>query len=378
MQAKTGAEPITDRLCAAQVVALGEPKHGAPAPLRVRDRLFRSLVAHCGTRVIVLETGFTEAALLDQWLQTGSGDIDDVLHRGLTWGFDRYPQNRALLLWMRRYNEIHLHDPLHLYGMDIPGGDKEDGLSQTRVVLDTIGAFIAGHVHEGLGHEARVLEDLAPHFTLAGWRHLPARRRAALSPALDRIAAWLRTNGGEDLQAREWILQNIAVARRSAAMFDAWPNASSDRPGIPPDAWKSADIRDEAMAANVLWVRTRSRPKAPVFVYAHSAHAMAARVQGSIWDSYAKPPAAMGYDLRERLGGRYISIAISLGAGDTGSLDRALGEVSPDGFLLTLSSAKTTHAARRWMDKPQTMRVNETDSLRFVPSQAFDMLIHLP
>lgn len=368
----------TDRLCAAQVVALGEPKHGAPAPLRMRDRLFRSLVSHCGTRVIVLETGFTEAAFLEQWLQTGVGDIDDLLHRGLTWGFGNYPQNRALLLWMRQYNIAHPHDPLHLYGMDIPGGDAQDGLSRTRVVLDTIRTFIADHSPEGLDREIRVLEDAAPHFTLTEWRSLPAPRRAALSASLSQIAARLRRNDQLSAHTREWILQNIEVARRSAAMFDAWPQASSDQPGIPPDAWQSAQVRDETMAANVLWVHKRFKRDAPVFVYAHMAHTMAANVQGSIWDSYAKSPAAMGLNLREQIGKGYVTIAISLGAGDAGSLDRALSEASPHAFMVSLQSAKDAPAARRWIERPQAMHVNAKDSLRVAPIHAFDMLIHLP
>ncbi len=377
----TAPTSITTRLCAAHVVALGEPRHGDPAPLALRDRLFRSLVAQCGTRAIVLETGFTEAARLDQWLQTGSGDLDEILHEGLTWGFDSYPQNRALLLWMRRYNQTHPRAPLHLYGMDIPGGDEKDGLSRTGIVLETIAAFVADHSIEGLAREVRLLQDLAPHFTLTQWRDVPAPHRAALGPALDRIAARLRAHGRDvsqtQPQARTWILQNIEVARRSAAMFASWPQACDDTPGIPPNAWKSAQIRDETMAANVLWVRQHVQQSGPVFVYAHAAHAMAAKVRGSIWDSYAKAPASMGLDLRERLGTGYVTIAISLGCGDAGSLDRALCKATQPGFWLAFAPAKAAHPSRRWMQTPQTMRANEADSLRFVPEQAFDMAIHL-
>ncbi|MCJ1960986.1 erythromycin esterase family protein [Novosphingobium mangrovi (ex Hu et al. 2023)] len=378
LQDENAPGAVTDRLCAAKIVALGEPEHGAPGPLRVRDRLFRSLIARCGTRVIVLETGFTEAAILNQWLQTGSGDIDDVLRRGLTWGFDRYPQNRALLLWMREYNEAHPHDPLHLYGMDIPGGDKEDGLGATRVVLDTIGAFIASQSPEGLEREVEVLEDLAPHFTLTAWRSVPAPRRAALKPALDKIAARLHGSDHLPVLTREWMLQNIEVARSSAAMFASWPQASSNHPGIPPEAWQSAQIRDATMAANVMWVQQHIHRRGPVFVTAHTAHTMAAKVQGSIWDSYATPPAAMGDNLRTRLGRQYVTITISRTAGDAGSLDRALSKARRGGFLLSLTAPNATDAARRWMESPQSIHVNAKDSLRISPAQAFDMLIHLP
>src|SRR5262249_11779731 len=41
---------------------------------------------------------------------------------GLSWGFQRLPENRELLIWLREHN-AHATKKVHLYGLDLTGGD---------------------------------------------------------------------------------------------------------------------------------------------------------------------------------------------------------------------------------------------------------------
>ncbi|MCJ2185183.1 erythromycin esterase family protein, partial [Novosphingobium sp. 1949] len=125
---------------------LGEPGHGAREPLALRNRLLFALARRCGTRAIVLETGFTEARRLDRYV-LGEGEDsaarrDAVLASGFTWGFGALAQNRALIRDLRAYNAAHRGDPIHLYGMDLPGGDADDGMAHTGRVLTALAAYL--------------------------------------------------------------------------------------------------------------------------------------------------------------------------------------------------------------------------------------------
>lgn len=110
---------------AADLVALGEPAHGAQEPLALRNCLFRYLVEHDGFTAIALETGVSESRALNAYVAGGGGDVRALARENFSWGFGRFAENVALLEWMRGYNADPAHRrKLSLYGIDLSGGDK--------------------------------------------------------------------------------------------------------------------------------------------------------------------------------------------------------------------------------------------------------------
>ena len=88
-----------------RILALGEPTHGAGALLRLRNELFRELVEQEGYRTIALETDCLAGQVVDDYVATGEGDLDDVMRRGFSHEWGAFPANRELVCWMRAWNE---------------------------------------------------------------------------------------------------------------------------------------------------------------------------------------------------------------------------------------------------------------------------------
>ena len=129
-------EPLGRIVGKARVVGYGEPTHGAHEPLAFRNRLFRFLVEHRGFTAIALESGFTESYRVYQIANGGDGDLGEVVRQGITWGMGQYPENEELVAWIRRYNMDPAHRrKVHIYGMDLSGGDT-DLLRQARGAVD--------------------------------------------------------------------------------------------------------------------------------------------------------------------------------------------------------------------------------------------------
>jgi erythromycin esterase-like protein len=88
-----------------RLLALGEPTHGAEALLDLRNDLFEQLVEQEGYRTITIESDCMMGLVVDDYVTSGAGDLDEVMARGISHGWGEYAANRELVRWMRAYNE---------------------------------------------------------------------------------------------------------------------------------------------------------------------------------------------------------------------------------------------------------------------------------
>jgi erythromycin esterase-like protein len=88
-----------------QLLALGEPTHGEYALHAVRNELFRQLVEHEGYRMIAIESDCLMALVVDDYVMTGRGTLDEAMAQGFSHGWGAYAGNRELVRWMRAYNQ---------------------------------------------------------------------------------------------------------------------------------------------------------------------------------------------------------------------------------------------------------------------------------
>lgn len=100
----TDLQELRPLLGSARLVALGEAMHGAHEFLALRNRLFEFLVEELGFTAIAVETGFTEAWAVDEYVQGGPSDgpvAQNVFH----WAIHQvWLENQQLIDWMREYN----------------------------------------------------------------------------------------------------------------------------------------------------------------------------------------------------------------------------------------------------------------------------------
>src|SRR3954453_8516820 len=79
-----------------RLLALGEPTHGEDVLLEVRNELFRQLVPE-GYRTIAIESDCLRGLVVDDYVGSGEGTLDEVMERGFSHGFGASPANRELV-----------------------------------------------------------------------------------------------------------------------------------------------------------------------------------------------------------------------------------------------------------------------------------------
>ncbi len=106
---------------ALQILGLGEPTHLVNDYLRLRNRLFQTLVERHGFTAIAIESSFTRGPIADDYSAGGNTSLDEAQQRGITHNMGTMPGNRELLEWLRQYNgSVDPARRVRFYGFDSP------------------------------------------------------------------------------------------------------------------------------------------------------------------------------------------------------------------------------------------------------------------
>jgi erythromycin esterase-like protein len=125
-----------------RLLALGEPTHGEDVLLDVRNELFRQLVEQEGYRTIAVESDCVMGLVVDDYVRSGMGTLDEVMERGFSHGFGASAANRELVRWMRGYNDGRPgSDGLRFAGFD--GPLEITGAGSPRPALTALHAYLA-------------------------------------------------------------------------------------------------------------------------------------------------------------------------------------------------------------------------------------------
>ncbi|ARF58445.1 erythromycin esterase [Streptomyces gilvosporeus] len=87
-----------------RLLALGEPTHGEDTLLDLRNELFRQLVEEEGYRTLTIESDCMAGLVVDDYVTSGTGTLDEVMERGFSHGWGASAANRELVRWMRAHN----------------------------------------------------------------------------------------------------------------------------------------------------------------------------------------------------------------------------------------------------------------------------------
>ncbi|WP_304454400.1 erythromycin esterase family protein [Nocardiopsis sp. YSL2] len=251
------------------VLGMGEPTHGVEKFLLLRNEVFAHLVEHRGFRSFALETDCLTAATVDDHVTGRTDGLD--LGTALSHGFGAFAGNRALVAWMREYNEE--REPgerVRFHGVDSPL--EISGAASPRAALEAASAYLGEHLgrvpFEGLadiddaawenpaammdpsasvggGAEARALRVAADDMMGVFESEAPGLRRADSDEGYERALLFARTGRG--------------LLRYHAAMASDAPDRVARMLGL----------RDAMMADHLLAV---ARTGAPCLVSAHNTH----------------------------------------------------------------------------------------------------------
>ncbi|WP_030741711.1 erythromycin esterase family protein [Streptomyces sp. NRRL F-5135] len=299
-----------------RLLALGEPTHGEDTLLDLRNELFRQLVEQEGRRTIAIESDCLMGLVVDDYVTSGTGTLDEVMERGFSHGWGASAANRELVRWMRAYNEGRpASERVRFAGFDGP-------LEITHAASPRR-ALTALHDHLSALVDADLLPCTAETLDrLLGaddrWTDPAAMTDPARSVGQSAEARELRLFA-DDLVA---LLDAQTPHLITAASRDAWDRArlyGRTATGLlryhfwmadasPARMTRLCALRDVMMAHNLLAVAERG----PALVHAHNSHLQREKSTMRMWQGPVEWWSA-GALVSARLGEEYAFVATALG-----------------------------------------------------------------
>jgi erythromycin esterase-like protein len=259
-----------------RLLAVGEPTHGEDVLLDVRNDLFRQLVQQERYRTITIESDCMMGLVVDDYVTSGTGILDEVMGRGFSHGFGASAANRELVRWMRAYNDGRpVSERLRFAGFD--GPLEITGAASPRQALTALHAYLTAWVDADLlPCTAETLDRLLG--ADDQWTNPAAMMDPSQSVGQTPEAKRLRLLA-DDLVA---LLDTQTPHLIAASLRDDWDRArmyGRTATGLlryhfwmadtsPSRMARLLGLRDSMMAANLLAIAERG----PALVHAHNGH----------------------------------------------------------------------------------------------------------
>ncbi|WP_329619971.1 erythromycin esterase family protein [Streptomyces sp. NBC_01255] len=299
-----------------RMLALGEPTHGEDALLDLRNELFRQLVEQEGYRTIAIESDCLAGLLVDDYVTSGTGTLDEVMEHGFSHGWGASAANRELVRWMRAHNDGRpASEHLRFAGFD--GPLEIAAAASPRQALTALHAHLAARLDADLfpctadtldrllGTDDRWTDPAAmmdPARSVG--QSAEARELRLLADDLTALLDAQRPHLSAASSSEEW--DRACLHGRTAVGLLRYHHWIAD---ASPARWsRLAGLRDQIMADNLLAVAARG----PVFVHAHNTHLQrkksSVRMGGKRLEWWGA-----GALVSDRLGEEYAFVATALG-----------------------------------------------------------------
>lgn len=337
-----------------RLLALGEPAHGEDALLDLRNELFRQLVEQEGYRTIAIESDCMAGLLVDDYVTSGTGTLDDVVARGISHGWGASAANRELVRWMRAHNVRADADGrpaserLRFAGFD--GPLEFTHAASPRQALTALHGYLAARVDADLlpctGDTLDRLLGTDDRWTRTAAMTDPARSVGHSAEAvelrlladdlvalLDAQTPYLLAETSRDAWDRARLYGRTATGllRYHHAMADTSPARMA----------RLCAQRDVMMAHNLLAVAARG----PALVHAHNSHLQRAKSSMRMWEGPVEWWGA-GALVSAELGEAYAFVATALGTIRHQGVDTPPADTL-EGLLYALPEDRLVIDARR-------------------------------
>jgi erythromycin esterase-like protein len=325
-----------------RLLALGEPTHGEDTLLAVRNDLFRQLAEQEGYQTIAIESDCLMGLVVDDYLTSGMGTLDEVMARGFSHGWGAHAGNRELLRWMRACNDSRpASGRLRFAGFD--GPLEITAAASPRQALTALHAYLATWVDPGLlpctadtldrllgadGRWANKAAMMDPSQSAGQTPEAKELRLLAddLAALLDEQTPHLITAASPDELDRARLYARTATG---LLRYHFWMASTS-----PGRLARLCALRDSMMAGNLLALAERG----PVLVHAHNGHLQRDKSTMPMWQGPVQWWSA-GALVSTHLGQGYAFLATALGT----IRHRGVGTPPPDtveGLLYPLPAGR--------------------------------------
>jgi len=349
-------EPLRQMLGDASLVSLGEGLHGSAEPLEFRNRLFQFLVERLGFTAIALESGITESYAINAYVLGGPGDPRELTARGITSGLGAFPQQAALVRWMRDYNSRHAR-VIQFYGMDLSGfpAEPDSPLELALKFLERVDGAPAKALRARLAPLIDHLKidrfsDGPKQYSLLS----PEQRDAATAVVADLVVLFETREGAyvaATSDADYELAYRAAIAARQADEYLRQVPVGWSAKSGPQSIMGTVAVADRAKLENIQWIRERQGRDGKVLIFTHLGHAAPTAVTVRLGESETLPlPPMVGTYLKRRYGKDLVTIGHFFALDTTdckakrdpappGSLEAVFASLGKPAFLLDLRPA---------------------------------------
>ncbi|MFB7076101.1 erythromycin esterase family protein [Streptomyces sp. NPDC056308] len=299
-----------------QLLALGEPTHGEDTLLDVRNELFRQLVEQEGYRTIAIESDCLMGLVVDDYVTSGTGTLDEVMERGISHGWGTFAANRELVRWMRAYNDGRpTSERLRFAGFD--GPLEITHAASPRQALTALHSYLAAQVDADLlPCTGETLDRLLG--TDDRWTDPAAMMDPAQSVGRSTEAGQLRLLADDLVTLLDAQTPHLLAATspddwdrarlygRTATGLLRYHHSMADT--SPARMTRLCTLRSSMMAHILLAVAARG----PALIHAHNSHLQREKSTMPTWDGPVEWWGA-GALVSAQLGGSYAFVATALG-----------------------------------------------------------------
>lgn len=365
----SGLDDVAARLARRPVVGIGESSHGIREFKALPARLVRRLVDEHDYRLLALEGTLGEFDRVEEYVTGGAVDLADAM-AAVTFHFWRTEALRETFEWLREFNDGRPEDDqVVVRGYDAQFHDVN--ARALRSFLDRVDPDFLAEVDSELDALA------APSGETSGAETSTDDRAALVEDLRERLQSG-KSAYVEESSESEWRLakRHVWALERGLDVTAAFHSGETAR---------GEELRDEAMAANVAWLRDWTGSDRAV-VLGSANHTMRG------YRASDQRNARMGQHLTDELGADYYSLGLTFGDGSftapageshgefatyeldgpvDGTLAATLAESSHSEFFLDFADAREADVIADWLD--------ETERAQFtVPNAADRGAVTLP
>lgn len=271
-----------------RVVGMGEATHGTKEFFDIKRETFKYLVQNHRYRIFGIEDSFGGCSSINDYVDSGIGDIDSVLRHFDFWTWQT-EEVKELVLWIKDFNAGRAQDDKILFY----GFDMQNFYSPIQYLSRSIGTLTIGN-KEAL---QAIIGPVIQHSELDLYKKLQDKDlhyRDTLANVHALLDAWLSTNK-EDIETSS-----------SSARFRTLQHCSDNFDQAVKNLSPGYNFRDSCMAANIHQIQQERNSK--MFVWAHNGHINLSIVNNSVM----RP---MGAFLKDEYKERYYAVGFTFSNG---------------------------------------------------------------
>lgn len=289
---------VFDDLKSVPIVGLGEATHGTKEFFEMKHRLFKYFVENFHHKIFAFEMDYGESLIFDDYVQTGNGDLVQLMKTKMFFWTWNTVEVKNLLEWMKSYNQGKAAaDKIHIYGIDcqtfiynVPELIKRvnkidasisDKLSNLIAVLPTLDRNYTGSLHDNILQAQKLI--------------------------LDNKNGIIAKSSQKEYDIIEHLIQVILQTDMYYANYTAT---------------KSTVMRDKYMAENVVWLSEKYA--SPLSVWAHNGH-------------IANDGTMMGAILAQKYQEKYRTVGFSFATGSATAVNLSTGKLTYNVFPESVS-----------------------------------------